>query len=106
MTTIHNYTPHRVVLLDDDNNIIKGYVSEGIARVSTEIIPEGYLGSVKFVSQKFGEVQGLPEEKNNVLYIVSSMVKAALPNRQDLVTPAELVRDSEGNVIGCRSLCI
>lgn len=36
-------------------------------------------------------------------YIVSRMVANALPNRKDLLVPNELVRDDQGNIIGCRS---
>ena len=39
-------------------------------------------------------------------YIVSQLVKSALPNRPDLLVPAEVQRDSSGNIIGCRSLGI
>jgi hypothetical protein len=31
-------------------------------------------------------------------------VKSALPERIDLLVPAEMVRDKEGNIIGCQSL--
>jgi hypothetical protein len=37
-------------------------------------------------------------------YIVSQLVKSALPSRNDLLVPAEVVRDASGNIIGCRSL--
>lgn len=36
-------------------------------------------------------------------YIVSQLVKNALPHRRDLIVPAEVVRDDTGNIIGCRS---
>ena len=39
-----------------------------------------------------------------VYYIVSQIVKSALPNRADLLVPAEVVRDNAGNIIGCKSL--
>ena len=37
-------------------------------------------------------------------YIVSQLVKSALPNRSDLLVPAEMVRDEKGAIIGCKSL--
>ena len=37
-------------------------------------------------------------------YIVSQLVKSALPNRSDLLVPAEMVRDEKGAILGCRSL--
>ena len=39
-------------------------------------------------------------------YIVSQLIKSALPKRVDLLVPAEVVRDDNGNIIGCRSLGI
>ena len=39
-----------------------------------------------------------------VFYIVSQLVKNALPDRTDLLVPAEVVRDGNGNIIGCKSL--
>lgn len=37
-------------------------------------------------------------------YIVSQIVKSALPTRKDLLVPAEVVRDENGNIVGCKSL--
>ena len=39
-------------------------------------------------------------------YIVSQLVKSALPNRSDLLVPAEMVRDEKGVILGCKSLGI
>jgi hypothetical protein len=39
-------------------------------------------------------------------YIVSQLVKSALPHRFDLLVPAEIVRNSAGIIIGCKSLGI
>jgi hypothetical protein len=54
----------------------------------------------------FGDVEGLPEYKSGTYYIVSQIVKNALPKRWDLLVPAEVVRDSRGTIIGCKSLGI
>jgi len=43
-------------------------------------------------------------ELDTVYYIVSQLVKSALSGRADLLVPAEVVRDSSGNIIGCQSL--
>lgn len=53
---------------------------------------------------QFGAAQGLPEPMPGVLYIVSSLVLQALPDRDDLRVPARLVRDAQGRVVGCRAL--
>ena len=57
-----------------------------------------------FSRNSFGDPTGLPPAEDGVFLIVSGMVQSALPGRLDLVTPVELVRDSEGKVLGCRSL--
>ena len=48
-------------------------------------------------------VSGLPNEQAGVRFIVSAQVRVACPDRLDLVSPADLVRDEAGNVIGCRA---
>ena len=41
-----------------------------------------------------------------VFYIVSQMVKNALPERKDLLVPAEIVRDNDGRIVGCKGFQI
>jgi hypothetical protein len=53
---------------------------------------------------EFGEVEGLPEPAEGVLYVVSMLVRQAVPERTDVASPGELVRDEQGRVIGCRGL--
>lgn len=48
-------------------------------------------------------ISGLPNEQANTRFIVSATLRAACPDRFDLVSPADLVRDEAGNVIGCRA---
>jgi hypothetical protein len=44
-----------------------------------------------------------PSTRIETYYLVSQLVKSALPSRKDLLVPAEIVRDKDGNIIGCRS---
>ena len=58
----------------------------------------------------FGDVTGLPEQSdwtdpNPVAYVVSRAVCDAVPERHDLYAVDETVRDEQGRIIGCRSLC-
>ena len=41
----------------------------------------------------YGEVEGLPEERDGVTIIVSMAVRQALPNRKDLASPGSLRKD-------------
>lgn len=52
----------------------------------------------------FGALDGLPEPADGVVYVVSRMVAEAAPHRHDLFFPGQLLRDSEGRVIGAASL--
>ena len=75
-----NFTPH-VVRLNDG----RAFESDGVARVSNSFSEFDENG---ICSVHYGEVHGLPEEVNGVIYIVSTIVKLALPDRKDLVVPA------------------
>lgn len=47
-----------------------------------------------------------PTGIEDTYYLVSQLVKSALPSRKDLLAPDEVVRDEKGNIIGCRSFGI
>jgi len=53
-----------------------------------------------------GDVEGLPDPIPGTVFLVSRIVKAAVPDRMDCMVPDDLVRDSEGRVIGCRRLSL
>ena len=98
---IRNYTPQDINMIDGAT-----FASQGVARVSTETVNYTMIDNVQIVKVTFGQVQGLPEPSEGDFFIVSQIVKSALPNRSDLLVPAELVRDNEGRIIGCKSLAI
>lgn len=56
------------------------------------------------VEMVLGQVENLPSESEGRWFVVSPVVQAALPERDDLLVPADLVRDRRGTVIGCRAL--
>lgn len=96
-----NLTPHMVNIVDG-----KSYPSEGVARVSEKETQTGMLNGIPLFSKTFGEVVGLPDPQEGILFIVSGLVKAACPNRADLLVPTKLVRDEKGNIIGCQGFAI
>lgn len=101
---IKNFTPHCINVVDTEGKALASFPSEGIARVSSATEVVGELNGLPLTKTKFGEVEGLPEEKEGVFYIVSAMIKSTLPNRHDLLVPGLQVRDDQGRVIGCQSL--
>lgn len=113
MTRLVNCTPHPFVLRDyTGNEVFTLEKSENPVRVSTNqsvtgsINVTGLIGDVEveIYETTFGDVENLPAPEEGTLYIVSRIVAAACPGRDDLVIPNDLVRDENGNIIGCRSL--
>lgn len=101
---IKNLTPHPVNILDADNNEITHFESAGLVRLKMSVESVGSHAGIPLTKTVFGEPEGLPGVKAGTLLIVSQLIKSALPERTDLVVPADVVRDKTGNIIGCRSL--
>ena len=111
--SIKNLTPHavRIFSLDGTAEIITVPPSGSIARVSVTRVPSR-SGPVTILDGReipvmvttYGDVTGLPNEELTQWLIVSAMVRAALPERRDLLSPGELIRDESGQPIGCRGL--
>lgn len=99
-------TPHAVVLSRADGTTETIPPSGTVARVSQVATRVGSVAGVPVVTTRPGPVTGLPtfEADDGAGYIVSALVRIALPERIDLFSPADLVRDASGAVIGCRSL--
>lgn len=103
---IINLTPHTVtIVLDEDETVIFPASGE-IARVAQEEELVTIWKDIPTVKLTFGEVENLPNPEEGSFYIVSSIVKAACPNRTDLLVPTRLVRDGSGRVIGCGAFSI
>ena len=81
--------------------------SGDVARVSSESyidrVVSSNVGDVPIFAVKFGEVINLPEPQDNVCYIVSRMVAAAVPERDDLYVPFNLHREN-GIITGCEGV--
>lgn len=106
---LKNLTPHEVKIFKlngtapDLDVVIEA--SEAVARVSCEYIKvDKKVEGVDMYRTVFGEVTGLPDYSEGVYLLVSTMVREALPLRKDLVSPGQLLRDDNGNVIGCLGL--
>jgi|688.fasta_scaffold1467787_1 hypothetical protein len=101
-----NTTPHGVTILSPNGEILNVYPKGDVqVRLSTTTEPCATLpDGTPTTKTRFGGASGLPEEKNDTMYIVSQMVQDALPERRDLLVPAQIVRDDKGTIIGCLSL--
>ena len=77
-----NLTPYEVTVYDDDDVVIKTYLSEGLARASHVDTPVDNVDGVLVVSTSYGEVIGLPEPAEGVVYIVSAITLNAAKARR------------------------
>ena len=99
-------TPHPIHIVDSEGSIIKTIPQSGsLIRLSASTVDAGFtVDDVKITKTVFGTPEGLPDYELGVFYVVSQLVKSALPTREDLLVPAEVVRDNNGNIVGCKSL--
>ena len=102
---IVNLTPHAVHIMDADNNVIRTIEpSKKVARLKTTTVITGCIDDIPITETVFGEVENLPQPKEDTVYIVSALIAQAAINRRDIFIPNESVRDNKGRIIGCRSL--
>jgi len=72
-----------------------------IARVHTNLHQDGEVNGVPIFVRSGETVVNLPQPKEGVMFIVTSYVREALPDRKDLLSPTKFTRDKNGVVIGC-----
>ena len=104
---IINATPHAVLILDNNGGVIRVFPkSNGMIRLDEDTKNFGKIDGIPISSTTWGETPDVPKEKIGTYYIVSQLVKNALPNRIDLLVPKGVIRDDRGNIIGCTTLDI
>lgn len=102
---IYNCTPHDVLIITEPRNICISTSGINI-RVDQETEPLYYLGGIPITETKW-KLNPFPFTYNkDIMYIVSSIVAMAYPDRRDLLVPTDPVRDGSGRIIGCKSLSI
>lgn len=103
---IINTTPHEITIINDEMETVATFAPEISVRVASVTKIIGNIQGIPLDTTFFGEVEGLPEYQEGVYYIVSCLVKSALPDRKDLLYPGQQVRNENGQVVGCKSLSI
>lgn len=106
MDQLINLTPHKLNVVTE-NGTVTVEPSGTIARCSVTNTPVRILpNGVTLYRTVYGEVTGLPEEQEGVIYVVSGLVRGAVPTRLDVASPGELIRNEEGQPVGCNGLSI
>ncbi len=104
MNRFVNLTPHTVNVVVEGPEGPKTWEIEsaGDARCAVRAEPAGSVGDIPLFRTAFGDVSGLPEAQEGTMFIVSLLVRQALPGRTDLCSPSQPIRDTDGKVIGCK----
>jgi hypothetical protein len=103
-----NLTPHSVLILDDNGDVLDTFSASGdVARIDEDVRwlndhPVWSLRDIPFATVNVGKVNNLPDASFGNFFIVSRMVFDALSDRDDLIVPFDVVRDDDGNIIGCK----
>lgn len=101
-----NLTPHDITILQDGGAEVTIPASGKIARVAEKAVAREPICGIPTCRMKFGEVTELPDPEDGVFFIVSALVRMALPGRNDLCSPGRLVRATDGQPIGCATLIV
>lgn len=96
---IINLTPHDLVIMTESGEVVEEIPSSGNARVEEKKTKTGEINGVPVYKKYYSRVKGIPPEKDNTYYYVSSLV-AAQSERNDLLVPGEYVRDEKGRIQG------
>lgn len=108
---IVNCTGHAVVVVSDDNRILcewpasprPAHIVNGYSIITAVVDP---VFSIPIIAKRYGKTISLPEPRDGVFLIVSSMVADANPKRRDLLL-SDVGRDalkSEDEIIAVRRL--
>ena len=101
-----NLTPNAVNIVLEDGASLNIAPSGVVARCTQSDVNVGLVCTdgiaIPLTKTSFGDVS-LPAPDPDTLFIVSRLVATAA-NRDDLVVPNGIVRDDDGNIIGCKSL--
>ena len=98
-----NLTPH-TINVHSNGNVTNITPSGNIARVTTSYNNTGTIAGINIFDCVYGDIDGLPSSQDSTIYIVSGVIKSAVPNRQDVMSPGELIRDENGKPVGCNGL--
>lgn len=102
---IVNLTPHRIDFVTADGSPLMSVEPSGtIARVSVKTETIGEIAGIPVTKSVYSDVVDLPAPQEETVYVVSSLVAQRCVDRDDVFIPNESVRDSEGKIIGCKSL--
>jgi hypothetical protein len=93
-----NLTPHTINEVTTGLNIAPSGI---VARISTSKKRVAEHCGVPIFHTSLGELEGLPEPVDGVVYIISALALNTVKDRLDVVSPGNLQRNEQGKPIGC-----
>ena len=100
-----NLTPHALNIVCPKGDTLTLQPSGEVARVEVQNVElDAFDFSCRVYAQREGKVVDLPPQRLNTGLVVSMMVRKALPDRKDLFSPGDLIRDNDGKPVGCNGL--
>jgi len=110
MVRFINLTQHSINVVRDGSVVLSIPPSGTVARVATFQTVVCQLDGIDVVRTVFGDIVGLPDPQDGVVYVVSTLVLQALKasgvDRSDVVapdtSPASVVRDDVGQIVGVK----
>jgi hypothetical protein len=106
---IINLTPHDFSLCNEAGDVVRVIQpTKPAARVSSASQAIGSIDGIPVTETAFGAVEGLPDPREGVCYIVSLLVQQRVPHRSDVYRPdtgpSSVVRDAAGQIVGVKAL--
>ena len=101
---LKNLTPHPVVLGEGENQRVIPPAGRP-ARLMESYRPLGDVEGIPLFEIIYSDPLDLPPPQEGRLLIVSALMREVLHGRMDLVSPCQLVRDSNGYIRAARGLC-
>ena len=98
-----NLTPHALLIQRVDGSIFTIPPSRQVARVSEVHVPIEIVDGIAIKKCEVGSITGLPPRRENTRYIVPKLVAMAA-ERDDVFSPGEFNRDSEGRIVSAEGL--
>ena len=103
--TLQNCTSYKINILKTDGTILEIPPCGTVPRLSVEKTKVAEtMDGIPVYRTVFGKTTGLPDEIPGTGLIVSALVRLAMPERRDLFSPGELIRDENGNPVACDGL--
>ena len=109
---LQNLTPHPLVFKTEEGGELTVQPAGFLARCEEFSSPTGEITvdgvAIPVISKAFGEIEGLPNPVRGTIYVVSALAAQAAWRAgrvADVFCPGDPIRDAEGKIVGCRSLC-